>query len=55
MDEYEVEEQCKFRMSIDYPRKTKESVKIKITASGNTKEEFQENLEYLKGVAFTNM
>jgi hypothetical protein len=45
----------KLIMSLDFPRKDKDGVKVKVTACGNTKEEFEENLAFMKGKAFNEM
>lgn len=42
-------------MSLDFPRKDKDGIKVKVTACGNTKEEFEENLAFMKSRAFNEM
>lgn len=44
----EQEDNTMFRMSLDFARRDKNDVKVKITACGNTREEFEDNLAFLK-------
>ena len=46
----EQEDNTTFRMTIDLARKDKHLPKVKFTACGNTKEEFEANLVYLKSI-----
>lgn len=47
----EIEDNVKFRMSVDLARRTKDSPKLKFTVMGNTKEEFEANFNYLSDFA----
>jgi hypothetical protein len=48
----EQEDNNTYRLSIDLARKDGKSMpKIKFTVVGNTREEFESNLAYLKGIA----
>ena len=46
----EQEDNTLFRLSIDLARRDKNMPKVKFTACGNTREEFESNLAYLKSI-----